>query len=106
MRVTRATTTLQLVLPRSGFVQPLLPRSHGRGAAARQRLVRLVLDGERALNAGTAIHTPDGEEVGAVTSATQGDGKTWLLGMVRYKQSPSGTELSVDGSRAEVKGCS
>jgi folate-binding protein YgfZ len=67
-----------------------------------KRLVRLVLDEEIDLAVGAEVATPDGKGVGKITSATIGDGKTWAMGMVRYKQTLSGTELTVAGHPAKV----
>ena len=67
-----------------------------------KRLVRLVLDGEVPLEPGTEVTSAEGQVVGQITSATQGDGKTWALAMVRYKQSASGTKLGLVGQTAQV----
>lgn len=67
-----------------------------------KRLVRLVLDGEEAPAAGAEITTPDGKKVGAVTSSIADEGKSWVIGSVRYKQTASGTELEIGGRPATV----
>jgi hypothetical protein len=67
-----------------------------------KRLVRLVIDEEIDLASGSEIATTDGKIVGSITSATRANGKTWALGMVRYKHTESGTELSVAGQPARV----
>jgi folate-binding protein YgfZ len=61
----------------------------------KKRVVRLEASGDHALARGAEVTTPDGEQVGEVTSAVAGDGKTWALAMVRYKHSASGTALRV-----------
>lgn len=68
----------------------------------KKRLVRLVVEGEQAVPAGTPVTTPDGDEVGKVTSSIHADGKTWAMGLVRYKQTLSGTELKVGEAPATV----
>lgn len=68
----------------------------------KKRLVRLVVEGDQAVPAGTLVTTPDGDEVGKVTSSIHADGKTWAMGLVRYKQTLSGTELRVGETSATV----
>jgi folate-binding protein YgfZ len=68
----------------------------------KKRLVRLVMDGEGEIAPGDGVTTPDGEEVGKVTSTIHADGKTWAMGLVRYKQTLSGTELRVGDHTAKV----
>jgi len=72
-----------------------------RGHVAK-RLVRLVLDEEAAIETGAPITTVEGDDVGTVTSAVAGDGKTFALGVVRYKQSSDGTALRVADKPATV----
>jgi glycine cleavage system aminomethyltransferase T len=67
-----------------------------------KRLVRLVLEGELALEPGAGVTSADGQVVGQVTSSARGDGKTWALAMVRYKHTESGTELGLAGKTAKV----
>jgi folate-binding protein YgfZ len=74
-----------------------------RGHVAK-RLVRLILEGDDPPKAGTPITTPDGKEVGAVTSAIADGGKSWVIGSVRYKQTVSGTELAI-GARPATVSC-
>lgn len=74
-----------------------------RGHVAK-RLVRLVLDGGAAPEAGTAITTVDGDEVGKVTSSIADRGKAWVIGSVRYKHTASGTKLEI-GDRAATVSC-
>ncbi len=67
------------------------------------RLVRLVVDGVvDAICAGVELTTLEGEPVGTVTSAATSEDQTFALGMVRYKQTMSGTELRVAGHTATV----
>jgi folate-binding protein YgfZ len=68
----------------------------------KKRLVRLVLDDAVEIESGAAIQTPEGEAVGTVTSAIAGEGDTYAMGLVRYKQTLSGTELVVAGHPAKV----
>ena len=68
----------------------------------KKRLVRLIVEGDEPVPRGTPVTTPEGEEVGHVTSSIHADGKTWAMGLVRYKQTLSGTELKVGQSPATV----
>ena len=62
-----------------------------------KRLVRLALEGELDLKAGSEVHTVEGESAGTLTSASATEGKTWALALLRHKQTLDGTELVVDG---------
>lgn len=68
----------------------------------KKRLVRLVVEGEQAVPAGTPVTTPEGEDVGKVTSSIHADGKTWAMALVRYKKTLSGTKLEVGQAPATV----
>lgn len=66
----------------------------------KKRLVQLDVDG--AVAVGDAITTPDGAEIGKVTSALAEDTKAIALGYVKYKQAAAKTELRVAGHVARV----
>jgi folate-binding protein YgfZ len=67
-----------------------------------KRLVRLELDSGAELSPGDEILGDDNAVVGKVTSTSAADSRTFAMGMVRYKQTLSGTKLSVAGHEATV----
>lgn len=67
-----------------------------------KRLVRLKLDAAVKLSAGDKIHDQDGAGVGEVTSAALTEDGAIAMGLVRYKQTISGTRLRVAGHDATV----
>ncbi len=72
-----------------------------RGHVAK-RLVRLVIDSDAEIAAGSEVAAADGAVVGAITSAVRDGGKVWAMASVRYKHTESGTELRVAGHPAKV----
>ncbi len=68
-----------------------------------KRLVRLVIEGEAGgIGAGDEIVDAGGEPVGTITSVTVVEGRTLALGVVVYRSSAEGAELSVGGHSAKV----
>jgi len=67
-----------------------------------KRLVRLVIEDGVELGAGQEVHDADGKTVGSITSSARAGEHTVAMGLVRYKHTLSGTELSVDGHLAKV----
>jgi tRNA-modifying protein YgfZ len=72
---------------------------------ARRKLVRLEASGPADLAPRTPLTTPDGAEVGAVTSATPAPAGGWLaLASLKYKLAEAGTTLLAGGRPARVLG--
>ena len=74
---------------------------------AKKKLMRLFVEGDEAVAAGSALILPEEEgAVGAVTSATPAlDGVGWLaLGYVKYKHAVAYKGLSLGGREARVLG--
>ncbi len=71
----------------------------------KKKLVRLAIEGEGEIAAGTPLALPDGTVVGAVTSAARApDGALRALGSVKYKQAVPGAELRAGEREARVLG--
>jgi len=89
--------------------QEIIARIHFRGHVAKQ-LAGLVASEQGpspdSLIAGAELHSGDGENAGKITSVTFSPKleKTIALGFVRYDFLTDGTELSADGSTANVHG--
>ncbi|HEX8000350.1 MAG TPA: aminomethyltransferase family protein [Pyrinomonadaceae bacterium] len=80
--------------------QEIIARIHWRGHVAK-RLAGLSFEDDRAIPAGTKVRTPDGKDVGRVTSSAFSPrmGKQVALAYVKYDYLAPGTEVrvSVDG---------
>lgn len=72
-----------------------------RGHVAK-RLVRLVVGKGLDLQPGDEVNDKDGKKVGHITSAVRDGDTTFAMAMVRYKQTASGTDLSVANESAVV----
>jgi tRNA-modifying protein YgfZ len=68
----------------------------------KRKLVRIAVEGEGSLPAGTPVALPDGTEVGSVTSSAPRPGGLVALGYVKYKSATPDTALSVAGRPALV----
>jgi folate-binding protein YgfZ len=71
----------------------------------KKKLVRLVVEGEAELLAGTELTLPEGSAVGAVTSATHApEGGSLAIGSVKYKYAVAEAALLAGGRAARVLG--
>lgn len=70
----------------------------------KRKLVRLEIDGEAPLAKGDAVTTPEGAAVGEVKSSVVGPerGKPVAIALVKWAQTPAGTELRAGDRTARV----
>ncbi len=70
----------------------------------KKKIVRLAIEGADPLSNSAPITLPDNTAVGHVTSSTPNPDKPGIiaLGYVKWKHTPSGTELAVDGRKSVV----
>ncbi|MBD0373510.1 MAG: aminomethyl transferase family protein [Pyrinomonadaceae bacterium] len=84
--------------------QEIIARIHFRGHVAK-RLSGVMLDAEGEARAGDKIRTPEGKEIGWITSLARSPilNRTIALGYVKYDYLKAGTPLRVLSNEAEVE---
>lgn len=82
--------------------QEIIARIHFRGHVAK-RLAGLIMEGEGDLHPGDKIRTPEGREIGLLTSATHSPalGRSIALGYVKYDYLGPGTPVRIIGDGVE-----